>query len=211
MRPLLVVLGLAFVLPARAETPPRREACGPPDGAALAIKLAFSDLVNIHRARVPGPGGQRILDERVEELLRKTVDLERFAAMTLTPMWDGLDADKRAAWAADLLAGLRGLYLRRLTGDRSPIGQRLDVLHSHAECDEAKVDLTVGPRVGRRRTEVLLRMTWTGLAWRAWDATVDGVSLLETWRNRFRLLYRDGGVAAVDEHLHELAERYRQP
>jgi len=196
---------------ARAEGPPRREPCGTADGAPLAVKLAFSNLVNIHRARVPGPGGQRIIDDRVDELLEKVVDLERFAALTLTPMWDGLEADKRATWAADLLAGLRGLYLKRLTGERSPIGQRLEVRRSEADCDQAVVELVVGPRTGSRRTEVTLRMAWTGLAWRAWDATVDGVSLLETWRNRFRLLYRDGGVSAVDAHLQELAERYREP
>jgi len=211
MRLLLASLSLVLaVAPARADAP-RREACGDAAGATLAVKLAFSDLVRLHRARIPGPSGQQVLDARVDELMAKLIDLDRFAAAALSPMWDELDEGQRAHWSADLRTGLRGRYLRRLTGDRSPAGQWLEVVRADVACDRGTVDFTLGPRGGRGHNDVTLRMVWTGLAWRAYDVTVDGVSLLETWRSRFRTLYKDGGVAAVDEHLRELAQRYRAP
>ncbi|HRE92387.1 MAG TPA: hypothetical protein PK095_24945, partial [Myxococcota bacterium] len=43
--------------------------------------------------------------------------------------------------------------------------------------------------------------------WRAFDVSVDGASLLEMWKGRFRRIFADGGVAAIEEHLRQLAER----
>ncbi|MFO0747943.1 MAG: ABC transporter substrate-binding protein [Myxococcota bacterium] len=182
-----------------------------PDTAELAVKLAFSDLVNIHRGRIPGPSGRQLVDDKIDELLAKTLDLDRFSASALSPMWNGLEPQRQKLWQDQLLVGLRGHYLRRLTEDASPLGQRLDIDRAEVDCDHATVDMTLGKRNGRHRTDLSLQLAWTGSRWRAFDVSVDGVSLLETWRNRFRQLFRDGGVAAVDEHLRQLAERNRDP
>lgn len=220
---LLVVGGSTFghaLHAAEPEPPPTEPAPEPepatprcatdPASASLAVKLAFTDLLTIHRARVPGPSGQRIVDTKVDQLLERTVDLGRFTADALSPMWSELDAERQRAWSDDLRVGLRGHYLKRLTSDGRPLEQRLDITQSDVACDRATVRVALASRQARRDpTDLVLRLRFTELGWRAVDVSVDGVSLLETWKNRFRQVYRDGGVAAIDEHLRQLAARHR--
>lgn len=184
--------------------------CAPDvESASRAVTLAFGDLVDIHQRRIPGPSGQRVLDDKVDALLDRVVDLDRFSATALAPVWSALDPAQQRAWQDNLLIGLRGHYLRRLTDDASPVGQHLDVARAEVACDRATVELTLARREGRDHTDVALRMLWTGARWRAFDVSVDGVSLLETWKSRVRQIYRDGGLTAVDAHLRDLAERNR--
>ncbi len=190
-------------------------------GARLAVELGFAELMRLHRGRVPGPTGQQVIGQRLERLLERFVRFERFVDDALGEAWNSAP-DRRRDWQTTISDYMRRRYLDRLG---SPIGARLEVVSVRHDCDEARVQMVVHGAGGRKKSEVELRMVLVPPRadelteeaqptdpngpsnWRAFDVAVDGVSLLETWKGRFRRIFADGGVAAIDEHLRNLGTR----
>jgi ABC-type transporter MlaC component len=175
----------------------------------LATDDAFAELQRIHRNRVPGPSGQPLLEARIDTLLERFVAFDRFIDLALGDAWDRAEGPRRESWREILRETLRRRYLKKLG---SPLKARIEVRHVLLQCDHAKVALEITDRQGKHRQDVELELVVaTGAeepGWRAYDVSVDGVSLLETWRSRFRRIYADGGVAAIDHHMRGLRERY---
>jgi ABC-type transporter MlaC component len=200
------------------------EAAGRPcvangDDARLAVELGFAELHRIHRSRVPGPSGEALLRRKVDALAADFVGLERFVDNALGEAWEKAP-ERHRDWEEILGNALRRRYLERLG---SPIGVRLEMVSTQVDCDEVRVAFRLHNPRRKQPREVELRLfgeapsetqDGTGheapsrLKWRAFDVAVDGVSLLETWRSRFRRVYTDGGVSAVEEQLRNLKERY---
>jgi ABC-type transporter MlaC component len=212
---------------AQPETPPTPvepvAVCAPDGtGARLAVELAFAELMRLHRGRVPGPTGQQVIGLRLERLLERFVRFERFVDDALGEAWNSAP-DRRHDWQTTISAYMQRRYLDRLG---SPIGARLEIVSVRHDCDEARLRMVVHSARGRKKSDVELRMVldlprpaapsdpappdtdpFGSASWRAFDVSVDGVSLLETWKGRFRRIFADGGVAAIDEHLRNLGTR----
>ena len=200
-------------------------------GARLAVELGFAELMRMHRGRVPGPTGQKVIGQRLERLLERFIRFERFVDSALGEAWNSAP-ERRRDWQASISEFMRSRYLDRLG---SPIGARLEIVGVRHDCDEARVQMVVHSARGRDKSEVELRMVFDPRqavepgdplepgrpsdpappvadafgpsSWKAFDVSVDGVSLLETWKGRFRRIFADGGVAAIDEHLRNLGTR----
>lgn len=225
--PLLLVLALgAHAQPARADTPPPEPNPAPricaPDasGARLAIELAFAELQRLHRGRIPGPNGQAMIAQRTDKLLARFVHFTRFVDDALGDAWEQAP-DRRADWESAISDFLKRRYLDRLG---SPLGAKIEIGEVSHQCDEARVSLQVQAPHGKKKTDVELRLVLIAPRpaedaanppppdfgpgrWRAFDVSVDGASLLEMWKGRFRRIFADGGVAAIEEHLRQLAQR----
>lgn len=172
------------------------------------ITAAFAELQKIHRGRVPGPSGQRIVDLRVRGLLERLVGLDLFAGLALGDAWTKAEDVQRASWRDTLRETLQRRYLKRLG---SPLLAEIEFGAVELRCDKARVAFTLRDRHDKKMDVVLdLAATVTdgAVTWAAFDVSVDGVSLLETWRSRFRRIYEEGGVAAVDYHMRGLRERF---
>lgn len=210
----------------RADSPPPEpvpvKTCAPDaTGASLAIELAFAELQRLHRGRVPGPNGQALIAQRTDKLLARFVHFTRFVDDALGDAWDQAP-DRRAAWEDAISEFLKRRYLDRLG---SPLGAKIDIAQVTHQCDEARVSVRVHAPAGRKKTDVELRLVLVAprtpddptvappppdfgpSRWRAFDVSVDGASLLEMWKGRFRRIFADGGVAAIEEHLRQLAQR----
>jgi len=207
--------------PSQAPTEPTVICAPDGTGARLAVELGFAELMRLHRGRVPGPTGQQVIGQRLERLLERFVRFERFVDDALGEAWNSAP-DRRRDWQTTISEYMRRRYLDRLG---SPIGARLEVLSVRHDCDEARIRMVVHSAGGRKKSDVELRMVLVlprpdepsedappadpqgPSNWRAFDVAVDGVSLLETWKGRFRRIFADGGIAAIDEHLRNLGTR----
>jgi len=180
-----------------------------PSSARLEVESAFSELQRIHRGRVPGPSGQRLLEGRVDALLERLVAFDLFVDLVLGEAWDEALEDQRRSWRQTLEETLRRRYLDKLG---SPLSSHIEMKGVVLRCNRAEVLFVVVSRRGEHRQDVVLELDGVVLdgkpRWRAFDVAVDGVSLLETWRSRFRRIYADGGLAAIDYHMRGLRERY---
>lgn len=220
------ILGLALAhaaTPTRADTPapePAPRLCAPDaSGATLAIELAFAELQRLHRGRIPGPNGQALIVQRTHKLLGRFVHFTRFVDDALGDAWEQAP-DRRSDWESAISDFLKRRYLDRLG---SPLGARIEIGPVTHQCDEARVSLQVRAPHGKKKTDVELRLVLVAprptddasappadfgpARWRAFDVSVDGASLLEMWKGRFRRIFADGGVAAIEEHLRQLAQR----
>lgn len=208
--------------PTRAETERTEVVCAPDaSGARLAVELAFAELQRLHRARVPGPTGQSLIVQRTDKLLGRFVHFTRFVDDALGDAWTQAP-ERHRDWENTISDFLKRRYLDRLG---SPLGARIAVGKVVHTCDEARVSLEVVSPGRRKTTEVEIRLVvdqprvgddpeTTAVApdfgpsrWRAFDVSVDGASLLELWKGRFRRVFGDGGVAAIEEHLRNLSQR----
>ncbi len=208
------LVGPAFAeAPAPTPQPPIEVACVlDQDAPRRAVEAAFAELQTIHRSRVAGPAGQKLIDSRVNALLDRLVGFDLFVDLALGDAWDAALAEQKVAWRTTLRETLRRRYLRKLG---SPLMAKVDVKAVVIRCDKAEVRLNIADRKGKHAQDVQLQLVAsrvdTTTVWHAFDVAVDGVSLLETWRSRFRRIYADGGVSAIDEHMRGLAERYTKP
>lgn len=200
-----------------APPPPPPEPICLEDGktAKSEVELAFAELVRIHRNRVSGPAGERVLEARVNELLERLVDFDQFVDLALGDAWDAAEDDQKRDWRETLEETLRRRYLKKLG---SPLASRMQVKSVSLSCDKAEVALLITDKQGGRPQDVVLELIGTPPqteggrpSWQAFDVAVDGVSLLETWRGRFRRIYADGGIAAIDHHMRGLRDRYGRP
>lgn len=218
----LSILPLFGMPQTRAETVRPEVVCAPdPSGAKLAVELAFAELQRLHRARVPGPTGQSLIAQRTDKLLARFVHFTRFVDDALGEAWNEAP-ERRHEWESTISDFLKRRYLDRLG---SPLGSRIAVGKVAHDCDEARVSIKVVGPDGRKSTDVEIRMVLVAARlgdeqeatsavadfgpsrWRAFDVSVDGASLLELWKGRFRRVFADGGVAAIEEHLRNLSQR----
>lgn len=171
----------------------------------LAVEAAYAEFARLYRARLPGPRGQTILETRLDALVDRLIDVEAFARAVLAGAWNAGTTEQRAQWQRDLDQMLRRRYLKGL---EDPHLNPIDVLRSDVSCDRASVRVRLGAPSTRSDRVVELDLIYREPEWRVYNVTVDGVSLIRTWRSRLRRVFADGGVDALDRQLRLLAERY---
>ncbi len=174
----------------------------PPAGA---VTSAWEELRRIHTEQLPGPSGASIAQRRLRTLIDAYTDVDFFVRAVLRGMWQQGSPRQRQRWRLTLEHVLRTRYLK---GMDAPGRHRIAVQRSLVSCDQASVRVAITDVDRQTERVVDLDMIYRAPKWRVFDVSLDGVSLVETWRSRFRRIYRDGGIAAVDEQLQLVARRY---
>jgi ABC-type transporter MlaC component len=179
-----------------------------PSSPVDAARGVFEQMVSAWRARLPGPAGEAALVRKVSGLVAEYADFHAFSARAFGRAWTELDEPQRDAWANTLAAVVERRYLDRVG---SPLGAKLEVRHATIACPESTLALRLARRKGEKSSDFEVVLKWDGHRWRVVDAIVGEASLLDIYRTRFGRAYRDGGVAAVREHLVQLARRFGAP
>lgn len=176
------------------------------DSASRAVTDAYRDLARVYRTRVPGPSGQALLRRRLDALLGRLVDVDAFCQQVLRSVWSDATPEQRMDWRVAMDHMLRNRYLRGFEG---PHQNAIAIRRSDVSCRTATVRVALTQPGARDSRAVDVELSHDGGEWRVFDVTLDGVSLVRTWRSRFLRIYKDGGVAAVDAQMRLLGERYR--
>lgn len=129
----------------------------------------------------------------VQTVIDGLLDFEEIARRTLTPHWDGLNADQRREFVD---------VLQRLI-ERKPLDRALQVdMESQVVYrgesvvdDEAKVSSMVTSFASGRpsRRSVDYKLCFKNGHWRVYDVIVEGVSLVDDYKEQFtRIISQDG-------------------
>ncbi len=135
----------------------------------------------------------------LDTLLGEIVDFRRFGQRTLSGHWEGLNATERERFEQAFRALVLSLYAKRFTPGMV-FTTSLRGSPERLEADRVKVFTTVsGPKAG---ADVDYELSYAArpaqAAWRVSDLVIDGVSMVQNWRNAFkRILDRDGFEALV--------------
>lgn len=184
------------------EPPCPRETSSTPSAA---VTSSFDELRRIFSRRLPGPRGRQLVEKRLHKLIERSIDLEFFMQGMLRVAWEKADDVQRVEWQAAIDSMLRKRYLRLL---RAPSTQRVEISNVDVGCQKAALHVQVRDIRGGKSSTFDMNLRWGGQGWRVYDVHLDGVSLLQLWRSRFRRIYRDGGMRAIDRQMKVLAARY---
>lgn len=177
-----------------------------PERVRATVTGAYEELKRIHRTALPGPRGVTLTEQRVAALVERSIHIESFVARVLRQFWSRATTEQQGRWHAALAQTLRRRYLR---GIESPTHHELDVLRADVSCPTASVRIALIDARTRVARVIDMDLIDADGAWRVYDVSVDGASLVRTWRSRINRVYEEGGLAAVDAELEGLAERYR--
>jgi phospholipid transport system substrate-binding protein len=138
----------------------------------------------------------------VDEIFLPNVDFDRVAGLVLGPFWRDASAQQRAGFRREFKAMLIHTYASALN-KLSDWEIRYPPLH----LEPSQRDLSVPTEIlrgGAPPVEVTYRMAFDSGRWRAYDVSVEGVSLLTNYRSTFVRMARQKGL---DGLIQELAQR----
>ena len=125
----------------------------------------------------------------IEHLLGDILDYEAIAKQALRGHWGALSAAQRAAFLA-LFSPLTNQALL------SAVERRVSVSYESETVSGAEATVLVTPRfadgAARPVTEIEYRLGQRCGRWRIHDVAVDGVSLVDGYRDQFERLFRRG-------------------
>lgn len=138
----------------------------------------------------------------VDELFLPNVDFDRVSGLVLGPFWPTATDEQRQGFRREF----KEMLIRTYASALDKLGNweiRFPPLHK-APGDR---DLTVPTQIlrpGAPPVEVSYRMSFDGSQWRAYDVSVEGVSLLASYRSTFVRMARQKGL---DGLIQDLAQR----
>ncbi len=138
----------------------------------------------------------------VDDLFMPNVDFDRVASLVLGPFWRDASAQQREGFRREFKAMLIHTYASALN-KLSEWEIRYPPLH----LEPGQRDLAVPTQIlrgGAPPVEVSYRMAFDGARWRAYDVSVEGVSLLTNYRSTFVRMARQKGL---DGLIQDLAQR----
>jgi phospholipid transport system substrate-binding protein len=138
----------------------------------------------------------------VDELFLPNVDFDRVSGLVLGPFWRDASEQQREGFRREFKEMLIHTYASALN-KLSEWDIRYPPLHLEAGQRDLSVPTEV-LRGGAPPVEVSYRMTFDGARWRAYDVSVEGVSLLTNYRSTFVRLARQKGL---DGLIQDLAQR----
>jgi phospholipid transport system substrate-binding protein len=175
----------------------------PLEGPQAVVQRVSDGLMRVLRddrdrlARDPG-----YVHRLVDDLFLPNVDFDRVAGLVLGPFWRDASEEQREGFRREFKEMLIQTYASAL--DR--LGD-WEIRYPPLRLDAGQQDLSVQTQILRRGAppvEVSYRMAFDGARWRAYDVSVEGVSLLTNYRSTFVRLVRQKGL---DGLIQDLAQR----
>ena len=169
-----------------------------------ATTAALSVEVELNRDAIEtDPGFARAV---VRKILTPRLDLNRTSRWVLGKYWRKADALQKERFMQEFRTLLVRLYASAVA---DLAGAEVEYLPVDSEPDARDVTVkTQIPREGAEPIGVYYRMYNGDGGWKVYDVTIDGVSLVTTYRSSFSRLVRTDGM---DVLIDKLAEKNRSP
>ena len=138
----------------------------------------------------------------VDELFLPNVDFDRVSAQVLGPFWRDASPAQREGFQREYKEMLIHTYASALNKL-----SEWEIRYPPMRVEAGQVDLSVPTQImrpGGQPVEVSYRMAFDGTRWRAYDVSVEGISLLRSQRSAFVRLARKKGM---DGLIQDLAQR----
>ncbi len=135
----------------------------------------------------------------VDELVSPLVDQQRVARWVLGRHWRLASPEQRERFIDEFRLLVLRTYATALTSFTG-VEVRYLPLRPGRRRDEVTVRTQI-PLRGARSIEVSYRLHYVGGHWRVFDVSIDGISLVSTYRSTFSALVKRGGIEGLLESL----------
>jgi len=138
----------------------------------------------------------------LRQILADSVDFDRVASLVLGPFWRDASVQQREGFRREFKAMLIHTYASALNKL-----SEWEIRYPPMHLEPGQRDLVVPTEIlrdGAPPVEVSYRMAFDGARWRAYDVSVEGVSLLTNYRSTFVRMARQKGL---DGLIQDLAQR----
>jgi phospholipid transport system substrate-binding protein len=192
-----VLLALLFCAAASAGSPLPEEG---PQGVVQRVSDEVMRVLREDRGRLQSDPDY--VHRLVDEVFLPNVDFDRVAGLVLGPFWGEANPVQREGFRREFKALLIQTYASALyrLGD-------WEIRYPPLHLEPGQRDLAVPTEILRGQAppvEVSYRMAFDGERWRAYDVSVEGVSLLSNYRSIFVRTARQKGL---DGLIRDLAQR----
>jgi phospholipid transport system substrate-binding protein len=199
----IVKLFVALFLAAAVFPAAAQQDLGPDE---LVRKVTAEVLEAIQKDKQLQAGDRRKALALAEEKILPLVDFREAARLALGRAWNSASEDQRARLTRQFQTLLVRIYSNAIGVYRGQTMRVQPVKMAPGATDVTVRNQYVSP--GRPPTSVEYAMHKTPQGWKIYDITVEGVSLVLTYRGEFEQVVREGGI---DGLIQRLAERNREP
>ena len=170
---------------------------GAAEAVVRAAALQVFDVVNADRAAYERDPTR--LYAIIDRIVLPHFDFDRMSQRVLGKHWPRADEMQRRRFSEEFQALLVRTYA---TAVREYSTDRLDFLPSRVSDDGQRVTVrTQVHTVGGLQVPISYEMYETAAGWKAYDVSVDGISLVINYRASFADQIRSGGMDALIERL----------
>ena len=160
-------------------------------------QMLFEEVDRQRDAIAADPGVARAV---VREILTPHMDLERTARWVLGKFWRKATDDQKGRFIQEFRTLLVRTYATAVT-EFSGLDLTYHPIDAASDADDVTVKAEV-PHKGELIT-IAYRMHLNDDGWKVYDVTVNGVSLVTTYRSTFTRLVRNDGMDGLIERLAE--------
>ncbi len=155
------------------------------------VRRVSDEVLNILQTSRTGPGSPEVM-AKVQALVLPNFDFERITALATGVSWRGATPAQRA----QLTEQFRTLLVRTYSSSLSRYqNQTLEVQAPRYSGDKKKANLrSLLRQPGAPTITIDYRMAADAASWKVYDVSVDGVSLVTTYRDTFADEVRNNGV-----------------
>ena len=188
---MLCTLGFALTAQAQEQTPEQ-----------LVQKLTDDILASVKNDKQLAAGDKQKALKLAEEKVLPYIDFEESTRLAVGRAWAQATPEQKKRLVSEFRNMLVRTYSNAIQGYE---GQTLKVLPSRGK-QEAKDEATVRTqfvRAGGKPLPIEFQMRKAGPQWKVYDITVEGVSLVLTYRSEFDAVVKQEGIDGLIKRLSE--------
>jgi len=147
------------------------------------VKSNANDVIEILRdPKLKGESGKKIKQQKIESAADKLFDFVELSKRTLGVNWNKFTPDQRKEFVGLFRNILRDAYIDKLT---SYTDEKVSFI-KEVSLSENTVEVQSIAEIKRGNIPINYRVINKGNEWKVYDVVVEGVSLVNNYRNQFR-------------------------
>jgi phospholipid transport system substrate-binding protein len=153
----------------------------------------------LHDPELKGEAGKQIKIEKISRLSEKIFDFSEMSKRSLGLYWKKLSDEQKARFVK-----LYRLLLKRTYADKIVSSRNEEIIYGRvAENTSAYVEVQTTVSTGKQNISVNYRLMRVNNDWEVYDVVVEGVSLVQNYRQQFREILGKNSV----EKLFDILEK----
>ncbi|WP_253206932.1 MlaC/ttg2D family ABC transporter substrate-binding protein [Verticiella alkaliphila] len=198
---LAAVTGLSLLAAAGAV---QAQAKPDPNGAPDAfVKAVAEDVLNVLKQdKALQEGNVRRINQVVDERVLPYVDFEKTTRLAVGRNWRDASPQQRE----QLVQGFRGTLVRTYSGAFRQVSPQTSIVMLPFRGDAKADDVVVNTQVrqpGSQPAAVDYRLERTSQGWRVYDISVEGIWLIQNYRNQFAQQIQQNGIDGLIATLNQ--------